>query len=1201
MPVLEIHRRSGPVETRRLSRQTPLLVGHSAASDIRVITEGVAPVHCRISWKQGQFEVAATTPDGVDWNGTRVMQAALSPGDVIRIADIELIVQAAEDDSPSPGAVLRDSPPVRKTPTATPETGEAGREDMLLKPITSDELPVHSFGMSQSLTGRVEPAPPSDGPAANPPQPPGEPADLRPGMSRVQGALDLDELARQEVSSTRRSPLEREQPRASGLASTAARLRQRMQTPQRRPGEQDVLHSPLVIGLEVGALLLVLTAATIWFVLTREAAQREFDTAQAQLESGQFAQAIESFEQFLRERGGHRLAEAARLSIATARVEQPISGAVPAWDAGLKALDGFITQYRDSEAFQDPESPARKYVINTAGRIAMGAAETARTTRKRPPLAVSSGAVKLLELYSPPETRPAERLQEIAGVARAAETAIVQQEAFDGVAEQLETALTAETPLVALAAYRRLLDRYPMAQEDKTLKARLRKTLDLIRVQTVRDETRREALRGPKSPEPPPAPLTLTRRSSSRSDVVSAGGTVFVTAEDCVYGVDATTGEPLWRQPIGLDPPFPPVAVAAGVPAVLIYDARHGELVLLQQRTGQPIWRLPLPDRPQGAPLIFEGQILIVTAGGSLEQIDLQSGASTSRLKFPQGLVGPPLVSLSGERLYVPGAAHLLYVLTRRPLACEQAVWLGHGPGAIEAPPLMMRSYLLLAENDRADSARLRMLDTSPENLVPRAIAEHRIDGVVRDSLAVRGKQLVVASASERLSAFTIAETGDQQSLAFVASYQIKNPRPVPIFLTVGSDDQFWATSTALRRFTITRDSLLPAKQELAIGLASQPLQVTGDSLYVGRRLPFSRAVVLSEVDRQRMATVWQTSVGASILADTQPSREGATVCVTSLGDLFQLTASRVQRGGFEMQSLGQVPVPEGVKLSLSASRLADGRLAVSCGGDEPHLWIIGSDGIPRDISLTKPLEAEPIVLGPGILLPLDGRLRLVGRDGMAAIADDLPAPISDARPPVWKTLAPLDETQALAVNDQGRVSRVQFRTSPVAHLAEITHWDAGSPIDQKPGIDRGRVVVADASGRVVLLDAASFEPLGEIRLDQPAGRPPWPVGEQVFIELAAATKLVCCDLQRQLARQWELPLEGAALVGCPIVYRDRLLIALRDGRLLIVDATSGTVTRTLDLEQRLSFGPERWGDLLIVGTLDGSLLALNAWLDQNL
>src|SRR5262249_13145067 len=302
------------------------------------------------------------------------------------------------------------------------------------------------------------------------------------------------------------------------------------------------------------------------------------------------------------------------------------------------------------------------------------------------------------------------------------------------------------------------------------------------------------------------------------------------------------------------------------------------------------VWRLPLEAPATGAPRVHEGQIYLAAEDNALEQIDLLTGRSGARLKLTQKVVGPCAVSLSGERLFLPGHENVLYVLTRRPLACAQVVWLGHAAGAFEAPGLMMRHLLLLAENDQEKSCILRVFDTSSDERPPAEIATERIKGGhVRDLPVLRGKELFVPSSPERVSAYLVAETGDEKTLTFVGRYQVKSSRGSPIFLSTGPDGQMWMFSSSLRRFELTRDSLLPDKQEVAVGLAAQPVQGLGDSLFVARRLPYSRAVVFAEADRQQMLLQWQVSFGAAVLASTTPTADGSAVCVTTLGNLFQV------------------------------------------------------------------------------------------------------------------------------------------------------------------------------------------------------------------------------------------------------------------------------------------------------------------------
>src|SRR5262249_37033093 len=151
------------------------------------------------------------------------------------------------------------------------------------------------------------------------------------------------------------------------------------------------------------------------------------------------------------------------------------------------------------------------------------------------------------------------------------------------------------------------------------------------------------------------------------------------------------------------------------------------------------------------------------------------TGHSGARLRLTQKVTGPCAVSPSGERLYLPGHESVLYVLNRRPLACEQVCWLGHAPGAFLAPPLMMRHLLLLAENHQQDQCRLRVFDVSREDQKPVELARQIVAGHVRETPVLRGKELFVPSVPERVSAFRVLETGDENSLMAMAAFQVKD------------------------------------------------------------------------------------------------------------------------------------------------------------------------------------------------------------------------------------------------------------------------------------------------------------------------------------------------------------------------------------------------------------------------------------------
>lgn len=1185
---LEIRHRTGLIETRELSRKAPLLVGSHETSDICVDAAGVAPIHCRISWKKPNYEVTAVVPSGVQWNGSVVQHAVLSPGDVVRVGDIDIVLQAERT------AVNRPAPPEHTTdPRREPDVPKDQSNPLLLKALSDDGLPASEFGYAPSREHRrrTELSKAAEKSAAAEKEA-HKTAEARRGPTLAE-RLDL-------LETTAGDPREKlanfeNESRTAPPETLAGRLSMRPV----RPGEQDPLRSPLVLGMGAAALILMLGAGSIWFLLQRESAQRQFDSAQEHLQKGSYAQAIEQFEAFVKGRPRHALAPRARVALATARVDKEIAGSAPAWDLGLAALNRFIEENRDSAEFQDPGSESRRFVIRSADRIAFGAAESARDSLQRDPLTTSSEAARLLELHTPAETPPTERLQELAKAVRSAEAALLRQEVLDKTLAEIDVALGQSASLKVLELERRLLTRYSELASNKTLRERVKKALEIDQRLVRRDESDREALPADVAALPI-QPLSLTRRTRTRSDIGNSGVVVLTVAEDCCYGVDAASGQPIWRRPIGAETPFVPFAVSATVPSLLLFDGRRNELQLCDLQTGQTIWRQPVDGHAAGAPLVFEGQVFLSLRSGQVLQIDLNTGRRSTQLTFPQGLSGPAVASHSGEHLYVPGNQELIYKLQRRPLGCTGVVRLRHAPGAIEAPLLTMRSYLLVAENNRLESAQLRLFDLKDESGDPVEIASHRVDGQIRQPLVIRGKQLFVPSVPERITAFTLSETGDRRSLAFAATYVVAGSQGGPVFLVAGTDDQVWMTGTSLRRLELKKDSLLPDKQQIAAGISSQPLQAAADALFLGRRQPAGRAVFFARADRQRMALEWQVVLGAAIVGGTSPDpKDGTVVVVTSAGDLFRVSGESVARGGYELQPLFSLALPEGQSEALQAAPLDDGRIAVFCRGAEPRLWIVSGDGsAPQEIPAGDALQVGPVALAEGLLLPLSGRLRLAAKSGAAETVEDYLLPLQRAEPAAWRGVARIGDQQAATVNETGRVSRLELRSAPVRHLAEISHWEAGAAVDAPLAADERSIVIADSSPRVVMLDSSSLEPLAEQTLELPVHGGPWRMDGLVFLQLGR-DRLACFDAGEKLKPKWSIPLDGNSLAGAPVIWKEKLVLARQDGEIILADRADGRVLQRLPLLQDLSLGPFVWKDALVVAARDGSLIALHRLLTE--
>ena len=149
----------------------------------------------------------------------------------------------------------------------------------------------------------------------------------------------------------------------------------------------------------------------------------------------------------------------------------------------------------------------RQFVLHSADRIAAGAIDAARVQHKRPFLAVSADAVKLIGLYSPADNRPEGAAQRAGRSGRGGRSGDPAAGSFRRRGQSHGQAWKKTSRSTALREYRRVLDRYLPADSAgyaaavgyRPLAERLKKGTDLERKLTVRDET-------PRASRPPPLP-----------------------------------------------------------------------------------------------------------------------------------------------------------------------------------------------------------------------------------------------------------------------------------------------------------------------------------------------------------------------------------------------------------------------------------------------------------------------------------------------------------------------------------------------------------------------------------------------------------------------------------------------------------------------------------------------------------------------
>lgn len=1186
MPVILIQNAIGETEIRELSKQFPIAIGRHSSNDLQIQAVGVEVLHCRISWNSRAFEVVSGTHTGVNVNGEFVASSLLTLGDCILVGDTSIFFYPRRDQAE---AALRGETVEEETP-AEEQPSEATRQAV---PVDPPDRPVRRRGSTNrepvSQTHETEPPAPLIRSPRTPP---------------VDSVVTKD--------SARRSPLETvsttwtdeeasDEPEVVSQASIP-RLQQRLGTggaffdlKAKRPGEQELLRSPLIVSLSIFTSILVLVAIALWFLIGRDASAKAYQLAVSEMEQKRFGPAITQFQEFLKQYPSHQFASAARHAIGQSLVEQPLSGAAPSFDKALLALDEYITKERRAKDF--PEMIPK--VLELAHRIAKGAADAAGTQKKAELLKVSENASRLLQQYSPPDKPPTQALADIDSSTQKARTAIRKHSTYQVALTEMDRELKKNRPFAAFEVRRKLLLQYSELASDKNLQERVASALKTERALASRRIIDQAAETSELAPNPSLPELNLLRQTRTRADTVASGTNVFTLTDTTCFAVDSVTGNPRWKRFLGTNPPFPPYPIALDVLSVLVFDTQSNELLLLKQRDGTLTWRQKLPSPASAGPLLHEGQIFIPTQSGVLCQLDVVTGKFTSQLSFSQPLASSPIVIANGERLLAAGDRAVLYTLNYRPLECIAVTYTGHSSGSIQAPPLRMGEFVLTTENDRQDSAKLRVWDASKPEASLVELVTSRVQGNVKDPAVLRGKQLVVPSAPERLAAFTVSDERGEKALSASATYQVEKPEGGPIFVTLGPDDELWMTSSSLRRLRIGADTLIPETGQLTLGISSLPVQLLDQSLFATSRIKSSTGTFFLSADRHQMVSHWLIALGGRALGSgTTAAADGSVPLFVDTGDVFSVTATKLNAGGFDNRPVTSLVLPPGLTKPPHVTVLSNGRLAVWCDGQQPRIWLFNTDGIvAKELPLPGELEAPPILLSGGIVLPLKGKLRLIEAPGFAKPVEDLMPPVDPQHPTAWKAVLALDEKQLIAINDQGRVLRAQVRTEPVPHLAEVASIELKLPVDFAPILSNNRIYLV-AEKILYCLDASTLERRAEVVLPASVSQGVWSLGQQLLL-ICGKQQILGLDSEPPCQINWQQKHEHGALAGTPLVRGDRWIEATYSGIIQIRNPTDGSITRALEVKRPLVLGPVVIQDQVVVATLDGSLLVLNSWLEK--
>lgn len=989
--------------------------------------------------------------------------------------------------------------------------------------------------------------------------------------------------------------------------------------PQPRQTPKATWDSKLMLLGGGGLIILLLAAGLLYWLIGRGSGDEAFKLAEDDYNAGNYTQAIEKYNRFLDTFSSHPKAGLARVHRGLARMRQ-LTTRPSDWTQALVEVDAVLQEIRREREF--PE--ARPELASILPRLAEGLIAQAQKQQSAEILEQAELAFNLLQNsnYVPQALRNEEALRRLEAQRADVQRELDRDRELTKSIEEIAAAAARGETATAYAIRRDLVKTYP----DLANNASLREAIAAVATaeqQAVRFVAEPVAALD-EEPETAVAAVASLASTSGKSLPAGAGKQGFALASGAAYGLDAATGELLWRRFVGFDATALPQPIGPSGDDVLLVDAVRGELVRVEAATGKLRWRLPLEGGLPLPPVIAGDTAWVATREGRLYQVDLATGEARGHFLFPQPLSTPPAVHANGSVVYQVGQQGSLYVLQAgAEPACAAVIYLGHEPDSIPAAPLPIEGvYLLTAINTGARYSQLNVFRLNDDGTIAAHLQADALEGQVHSSPQREGNAVVVATDSGALYMYAVGDVDAEQPLSLIARQGGSTRLPVAPQVRL-TTEHLWVADRVLQYYAFQEatGSFAPVWQRYRGGICTQPLQAVGDALIYARRVPGKPGVAVTALGAVSGEPYWETVLAAPSATGPLVDPETQSVAaVTTGGALYELPLEQLGRGSTAVSKPAQqVSVDGPLSTAFPVSRFADGEWVVAVDGSASQLLVAsrGSKGrrlawkpLP-DAAAFPPVKQHDRLLVPGVLGQVfcltPGTWRpdvqpfqpIIESGRRYAWQATLPAPALIASPipprsPMQMTRAagrPMVSTVALevaATADEAISDEVAPAVPPDEFVppAESSPADQGSPF-----------LLAEADGSLYLL-ALAQEPiphvalLAQTLLEHPLATPLVALGETAFAVDRANRLLAIAfdDLQPRVVAQ----LTGPAAWG-PRLVHDAVLLVTEDDQLCCYDADG-----TLRWQQPLVDGPLAGepvavdGDL-IVATVAGTLRRIDA------
>lgn len=946
--------------------------------------------------------------------------------------------------------------------------------------------------------------------------------------------------------------------------------------------------------LGVGILLALILVAGFFLVnwMWKGNADDRLKRADESYEQRSYETAANMYKEFTVSFPAHAKASYAKVRAALAALRKDSEGA-PDPNIGLTTALQVLPPVAGEAAMAEQQSDLAGALIALAGKFNERADRTQTTADRK---ALIAELDKLMELINDPQYVGAnQRSQQAPSLNRIKEDRerivreISRDEELTAALAEIDMKLEAKDTLAAYDVRKALINRYPLLEADAGLTERILKASVIQRSQ-VQPGNLNVKLSKQTPPQGEGKSFILANRSNGSAPKLK-GQVLFVKAKGSVYGLDGANGDILWRKFVGREFNSEPIRIGATSAAdVVVCQPEQGQLSRLVGKSGDTQWFADL-GKPIYNPTADDQDLFVATFDGTVASLDVGGGQVKWSAVLPQPASVAPGVASGKPQAYVAAEHSNLYVLSRSDGTCQEVFYLGHRPGSIVVPPILLLGQLFVFENINSDTSRIRILSTSDQGLeLKDAQSPIAMDGNIVVPPRVDGRRLFIQTDLGQIKVLDIEPTVETQKVSEIVTVPKNVFEPKQSWL-ITDNNRVWVADNQLTRFDLQVTSgamhrvWIENDGDRFVGAP----QLIGDLIIHTRTQAGTAGVRVAAVTADTGAALWQTDLAIPV---TFVNSTGSGYdAVNSSGMLYALGNKPIRVTADENPGQGQAAMlfanptvsDEGQAVLFNQSR--GNQLAVYSPKSSQKLRILVASFRDARPSCDAVAIADKVVVG------LDsGQLVLLNLTNGAIVGSPYQPQLEAGKAVRWNTPAYLPDSQTLIVaSDLQKLVRLSVGNDNFRQLGEVA---LESPL-------LGPIVAADQQVCVVqstksgdsllFFNPTNLNKVGEVQLPGRLRAGPFARPQGVLIQTDSKLTMISADAKPL----WEIDFPESSVLGSPIEFKGNLVLATRSGNLWSISPTDGALGGKVQAGQALSSQPLVLPAGILVGSDEGAVLAI--------